>query len=115
MKDRIGTTRSGKAIELTWDFIQGRRIALSMTVFDQEADEFDAVVVAQSKCSDYALSQDPVAQYEAEEIEDLMGERLKNFGEDRLLEMAAQMGLHTAMDIRRYGQSLYFPRLIGAT
>lgn len=113
MKDRIGTTRRGIAIEIYWDFFQGRRIALSITDFLEERDDFDAIVVAIAKSTDGALSEDPVAQYDAAEIGEISDVRLKRFGSERFFEIAEKMGLSTALELRRYGQSLYYPRLFG--
>ena len=113
MKDRIGTTRSGKSIEVVWAFVDGIRIIESMSWFDDADDEFDAIAVGEAKCVLGQRSADPVGQYESSLLEPLVFSRRLELGEEKFWEVGAKTGCVTSYDVNVHGRSLLYPRVIG--
>ena len=113
MRDRIGTTRSGKPIVLVWTFVDGIRIIESISLFTDAEDEFDSIAAGEAKCLLGQRSPDAVGNYEANHLEQVLVRKRMAFGEDKFWEVGARIGCLTSYDVNVHGQSLLYPRLIG--
>ena len=113
MRDRIGTTRSGKPIEVIWAFVDGLRIVESLSSFTDAEDEFDAIAVTEAKSMLGQRSRDKVAQYESALLHHVVSNKRREFGEDKFWEIGAVLGIVTSYDVNELGRSLLYPRQIG--
>ena len=113
MKDRIGTTRSGKPIEIIWAFVDGIRIIESLSRFADEDDDFDVIAVAEAKCLLSQMSGDEVAQFESSLLKPVAWRKRIEFGEEKFWEVGARTGCTSSYDINLHGRSLLYPRMIG--
>ena len=115
MKERIGTTRSGKPIELDWQFENGRRKVLSVSAFADEGDNYDVFVTLEVKWWDAVWSKDPKSNTEEDVFRNLLKDKEFDIGLDVIAKFGQQLGLRDSIERIEFGRrELLFPRFKGS-
>lgn len=111
MIERIGTTRSGKPIELVWQFENGRRKVLSVSAFADSADNYDVFVTLEVKWWDTVWSKDPFSKTEKDVLRDLLEGKEFDVGQEGIARFGQQLGLRDSIERMEFGRrELLFPR-----
>lgn len=113
MRERIGTTRSKKPIELIWSFDNGIRIIKSFSRFALPNDQFDLYAVCDSRAFRFRQSKDGVSEYEAAALISVAEIIRESLGEENIDRISDQLGIRNSLDRYGYGLSLGYPSLRG--
>lgn len=96
MRERIGTTRSGKLIEIDWVFINGKWILKEIVWFVDPADTFDQFAALEETTMIRIDSPDQRSQQDAIQLEEALSEFAKSPGMKRVFAEARRLGVHTS-------------------
>lgn len=112
MIERIGTTRSGKPIDLVWHFENGGRKVLSVSAFVDLHDRYDVFVTLEVKWWEALWSAEAKLSKTEATYRELLMDQEFDLGSEEIERLGLQLGLHTSIERMGFGRTeLLFPRM----